>query len=57
MPSDETPNQADGIQHLLERVRELQETQERLMRQLGESLDATGRLLKEIQSRREDQAG
>ena len=47
MLNDEAPSQADGVEPLLDRVRGLQNTQERLMRELGESLDATVRLVKE----------
>lgn len=44
--------ESEDVQRMLDRVREMQETQERLMRELQESIDATGRLLESIEERR-----
>lgn len=43
---------SEDVQRLLDRVRELQEVQEKLERELQESIDATGRLLESIEDRR-----
>ena len=55
--SEEGPAKLSDICRLMNRVRELEEDQKRLMRELEESIDATGRLLTEIESRRSDRAG
>jgi hypothetical protein len=49
--SEDGQKQAGDIQRLLNRVRDIQQTQDRLMRELGESIEATDHVLREARSR------
>jgi hypothetical protein len=49
--SEEGQKQASEIQRLLNRVRDIQQTQDRLMRELDESIEATDHVLRDANSR------
>jgi hypothetical protein len=54
--SEEGSRQSGDIHRLLNRVREIQQTQNRLMRELDESIDATDQVLREAENRGSDSA-
>lgn len=52
MDNEDCPHQPNDIQRLLNRAHEIEQTQDRLMRELHESIEATSHVLNEIEDRR-----
>lgn len=51
MDSEDGPDRTNDIQRLLNRVNEIQQTHDRLMRELHDSIEASSHVLKEIEDR------